>query len=76
MNATTSKAGSKASGKDADAIVRSATGTGAITPAAALARHIEWLDFALAAARSEEAWRAARQDEYPWRKLRLSHSVR
>ena len=32
----------------------------AMTPAAALARHLEWLEFALAAARSEETWRAAR----------------
>jgi hypothetical protein len=36
---------------------------GAITPAAALARHIEWLEFALAAARSEESWRAGRLEK-------------
>ena len=35
----------------------------AITPAAALARHVEWLEFALAAARSEEAWRTGRLDK-------------
>ena len=39
---------------------RSTVSRGAITPALALARHVEWLDFALAAARSEETWRAAR----------------
>jgi hypothetical protein len=31
-----------------------------MTPEAALARHVEWLEFALAAARSEETWRAGR----------------
>jgi hypothetical protein len=36
---------------------------GAITPAAALARHIEWLEFALAAATSEESWRVARLEK-------------
>ena len=33
---------------------------GRMTPAAALARHVEWLEFALGAARSEEAWRVGR----------------
>ena len=37
--------------------------TADITPAAALARHIEWLEFALAAARSEETWRAGRLEK-------------
>jgi DNA-binding protein HU-beta len=37
--------------------------TAVITPAAALARHIEWLEFALAAARSEETWRAGRLEK-------------
>lgn len=32
----------------------------AMTPAAALARHIEWLDFALGAATAEERWRRER----------------
>lgn len=42
------------------------TGTGPtaadppMTPAAALARHVEWLDFALGAATAEEAWRRDR----------------
>jgi hypothetical protein len=39
------------------------TTTAVITPAAALARHIEWLEFALAAARSEETWRAGRLEK-------------
>ena len=34
-----------------------------MTPSAALARHVEWLEFALAAARSEETWRAGRLDK-------------
>jgi len=34
-----------------------------MTPAAALARHLEWLDFALAAARAEAAWRQGRLDK-------------
>jgi len=33
-----------------------------MTPAAALARHIEWLEYALGAARSEETARAGRLD--------------
>lgn len=33
------------------------------TPEAALARHVEWLEFALAAARSEESWRVARLEK-------------
>ena len=32
----------------------------AMTPAAALARHVEWLDFALEAATAEERWRRER----------------
>lgn len=32
----------------------------AMTPAAALARHVEWLDFALGAATAEERWRRER----------------
>src|SRR3954469_7044544 len=34
-----------------------------MTPSEALRRHIEWLEFALAAARSEETWRAGRLDK-------------
>jgi len=34
-----------------------------MAPSAALARHIEWLEFALGAARSEETWRAARLEK-------------
>ncbi len=34
-----------------------------MTPAAALARHVEWLEFALGAARSEETWRASRLEK-------------
>jgi len=34
-----------------------------MTPEAALGRHVEWLEFALAAARSEETWRVARLDK-------------
>ena len=34
-----------------------------MTPEAALARHVEWLEFALAAARSEETWRAGRLEK-------------
>ncbi|MEO5940348.1 MAG: hypothetical protein ABIZ72_05270, partial [Candidatus Limnocylindrales bacterium] len=37
--------------------------TDGLSPAAALARHIEWLEFALAAARSEESWRVGRLDK-------------
>jgi hypothetical protein len=35
----------------------------AMTPAAALKRHIEWLEYALGAARSEETWRAGRLEK-------------
>lgn len=34
-----------------------------VSPSAALARHVEWLDFALAAARSEESWRVGRLEK-------------
>ena len=34
-----------------------------MTPEAALGRHVEWLEFALAAARSEETWRVARLEK-------------
>lgn len=37
-----------------------AAGNPPMTPAAALARHVEWLDFALGAATAEEAWRRDR----------------
>ncbi|HEU4573298.1 MAG TPA: hypothetical protein VFR93_11480, partial [Candidatus Limnocylindrales bacterium] len=35
----------------------------AMTPEAALARHVEWLEFALAAAKSEATWRASRLEK-------------
>jgi hypothetical protein len=31
-----------------------------MTPAVAVTRHLEWLDYALAAARAEESWRRGR----------------
>ena len=34
-----------------------------MTPAAALKRHVEWLEYALGAARSEETWRAGRLEK-------------
>jgi hypothetical protein len=63
MTDASSKTGGKANGAEPLATTvstRSTVSRGAITPALALARHVEWLDFALAAARSEETWRAAR----------------
>jgi hypothetical protein len=63
MTDASNKTGGKASGVKPPATsvsTRPAASGGAITPAVALARHVEWLDFALAAARSEETWRAAR----------------
>ncbi|HXI81536.1 MAG TPA: hypothetical protein VNM34_12050 [Verrucomicrobiae bacterium] len=36
---------------------------GAMTPAVAVTRHLEWLDYALAAARAEETWRRGRLDK-------------
>lgn len=63
MTDASNKTGGKANGAEPPATTastRSAASGGAITPALALARHVEWLDFALAAARSEETWRAAR----------------
>lgn len=33
---------------------------GPMTPAVAVTRHLEWLDYALAAARAEESWRRGR----------------
>src|SRR4051812_8685666 len=77
MNAATTRAAGAASGADAaatGATVRptSAGDIAAVDPAAALARHVEWLQFALAAARSEETWRAARLDKA----TRKSHAKR
>jgi hypothetical protein len=63
MTDASNKTGGKANGAEpvaTTASTRSTVSRGAITPAVALARHVEWLDFALAAARSEETWRAAR----------------
>ena len=63
MTDASSKTGGKANGAEPLATTvssRSTVSRAAITPALALARHVEWLDFALAAARSEETWRAAR----------------
>src|SRR5215212_1565257 len=37
--------------------------SGSLTPAAALKRHVEWLEFALAAARSEETYRSGRLEK-------------
>lgn len=34
-----------------------------MTPAAALKRHLDWLDYALGAARAEETWRAGRLEK-------------
>jgi hypothetical protein len=34
-----------------------------MTPAVAVTRHLEWLDYALAAARAEESWRRGRLDK-------------
>ena len=63
MTDASNKTGGKTDGAEPAATTvstRSTVSRGAITPALALARHVEWLDFALAAARSEETWRAAR----------------
>jgi hypothetical protein len=49
--------------------VAAPAGTGArsathrMTPSEALSRHVEWLEFALAAARSEETWRVGRLEK-------------
>jgi hypothetical protein len=66
MNATSSETGEPVSDPKSEATkghARSTAAAGAVTPAAALARHLEWLDFALAAARSEESWRVARLEK-------------
>jgi len=39
------------------------THRGPMTPAVAVSRHLEWLDYALAAARAEESWRRDRLDK-------------
>src|SRR5215468_9526410 len=52
---STSTAGAGASGARG--------GATAMTPSEALTRHVEWLEFALAAARSEETWRAGRVEK-------------
>jgi DNA-binding protein HU-beta len=63
-DATTNKGGKAAGAKRTSAAAPTrSTVSAAITPAAALARHIDWLEFALAAARSEEAWRVARLEK-------------
>ncbi|HEX5825592.1 MAG TPA: hypothetical protein VFY18_14125 [Candidatus Limnocylindrales bacterium] len=36
---------------------------GPMTPTVAVSRHLEWLDYALAAARAEESWRRGRLDK-------------
>jgi hypothetical protein len=46
-----------------NSVSRARRAVAAITPGAALGRHIEWLEFALAAARSEESWRVARVEK-------------
>jgi hypothetical protein len=51
---TTNRSGSR------QASTSSATAVVVMTPEAALARHIEWLDFALGAATAEERWRRER----------------
>ena len=66
MNATSSDTGDKVSdprAEPAKASLRGAAAPVTVTPAAALARHVEWLEFALAAARSEESWRVARLEK-------------
>jgi len=45
-----------------DAKASAEPGPPAITPAAALKRHVEWLEYALGAARAEEAARVGRLD--------------
>jgi len=67
MNAVRTKPGADAGVADLVAAKadRTAPGQGPITPAGALARHVEWLEFALATARSEELWRAGRLDKAP-----------
>src|SRR4051794_7368314 len=52
-----------AAGGGAAASAAPANSSGPITPATALQRHVEWLEFALAAARSEEAFRVGRLDK-------------
>lgn len=68
-DASTDRAAGRRSGSDtaaADPNGTFAAGEGvvgaslAMTPAAALARHLEWLDFALGAATAEERWRRER----------------
>ncbi|MDQ3128805.1 MAG: hypothetical protein M3Q66_10200, partial [Chloroflexota bacterium] len=67
--ASTGRSTGRQSGADQDAPdVKGSAATGDITagaplgmtPAAALARHVEWLDFALGAATAEERWRRER----------------
>jgi hypothetical protein len=36
---------------------------GPMTPGVAVSRHLEWLDYALAAARAEESWRRGRLEK-------------
>ena len=62
-SARASSAPASASAANAKATTERRTPTRAMTPTAALTRHVEWLEFALAAARSEETWRAARLDK-------------
>ena len=57
MNATSSETGDKVSAPKSVGVAAT------VTPAAALGRHVEWLEFALAAARSEESWRVARLEK-------------
>lgn len=58
------RSGSETAAPDLDGTFAAAEGVVgaslAMTPAAALARHVEWLDFALGAATAEERWRRER----------------
>ena len=77
MNAVKTKPGADAKVADlgAAAADRAAPRQGPITPAAALTRHVEWLEFALATARSEELWRTGRLDKAP-KKSRQKRALR
>ena len=55
-------AGRSAGEPASDAKATADAGRPSITPAAALKRHIEWLEYALGAARAEEAARVGRLD--------------
>ena len=65
MNALKTRGSDKAAALDRSVAASgpASVSRAAMTPAGALARHVEWLEFALAAARSEETWRSGRLEK-------------